>query len=98
MECGGNKAFKEFLMKHAITDMTSDAKYTTRAAQLYRQKLKALANATPSSQKTSIVTPFGTVDTSVLVTNSPDIEEKQKAPKPKAEQQTLKPLMSQKKV
>ena len=97
MECGGNKAFKDFLVKHAITDLSSDAKYTTRAAQLYRQKLKVLANSSKGAAKKSVATPFGNVDTSMLIdTASPEPEQKQE--KPKVEQPAMKPLMSQTKV
>ena len=97
MECGGNKAFKDFLVKHAITELSSDAKYTTRAAQLYRQKLKVLANSSKNTAKKSVATPFGDVDTSMLIaSDSPDVEQKQE--KPKTEQTTMKPLMSQTKV
>jgi len=42
MEAGGNANAKTFFRDHGVTDMKTESKYQTRAAELYRHKLKEL--------------------------------------------------------
>lgn len=59
MEVGGNLKCRDFLRKHGVSDAT-EQKYITRAAQLYRQKLKILASSGTTTKV--IETPFGSVE------------------------------------
>lgn len=42
MELGGNANAKAFFRDHGVSDMKTESKYQTRAAQLYKHKLKEL--------------------------------------------------------
>jgi len=54
MDVGGNANAKAFFRDHGVTDMKTESKYQTRAAQLYNHKLKEL---TDDSKKKKTTTP-----------------------------------------
>ncbi len=46
MELGGNANAKAFFRDHGVSDLKTESKYQTRAAELYKHKLKELTDDT----------------------------------------------------
>lgn len=55
MEVGGNANAKAFFRDHGVTDMKTESKYQTRAAELYRHKLRELVDDGRKKKTTSVV-------------------------------------------
>lgn len=54
MEVGGNANAKTFFRDHGVTDMKTESKYQTRAAELYKHKLRELIDDSRKKKTTSV--------------------------------------------
>jgi ADP-ribosylation factor GTPase-activating protein 2/3 len=82
MEFGGNAKAKEFFRDHGVTDMKTESKYQTRAAQLYKHKLKELVDETKKKKTTSVASVTTEAPAEVAVTST---SSSQQTGKPKKE-------------
>lgn len=86
MEVGGNANAKAFFRDHGVSDMKTESKYQTRAAELYKHKLKELTTDDSKKKKAASIaaeTPKSVEPTSTSTASSST------ASKPKKEAPTF---------